>query len=208
MSDYVKKDEETGLPLYVWESPDRAADPARSQTADPMRYADRFNGLPLLQPIVMGDGGIQLGETFERDALDRPYTAFRCRAFLSFPEGPEGPEGGCAIYDKTYLDENTNARPYNCGSFPLFGTEADEDVVQTGSFIPPTGALPRCTWYGIKIVGPWKDTPYWQKRYEDQANGVEVPPLPSLPAEFAQSLVDRAIALKNKKNLDIIEVDI
>lgn len=178
----VRKDKATGLPLMVWESPDTAAHPQRAQTADPMRYASRFDGDPLLIPLVMVDGGIGFGEDFERDADGRPYTAYHCRALAYRGRGAE-PESECRIYGT----EQHQVRPYNCGAFPVYGLEVDDAIVQRGYYIPPTGALPRCTWYGIRITGPWKDRPAWRARYAAQARGEPVQDM-SLPPAFVAAV--------------------
>lgn len=169
----VKKDEPTGLPLFVWESRDRAADPTRSQTADPERYAPRFDGKPLLLPIIMVDGSIGIGKAFDLDADGKPHTSFRCRALMEYPEGPDGPEAGCAIYHvpETAHESVQGVRPLNCADFPVFGQVVDESIISHGYYVPPTGALPRCVWYGIRVTGPWKDTPEWVSRFEEQQRG-------------------------------------
>ncbi len=203
--EHVRKDEATGLPLFVWEAPDRAADPDRAQTADPLRYAPRLDGLPglqagpLLQPIVMLDGGIGVGVEFDRDNEGRPHTSFRCRALLDTPpsahenEAPPGPEAGCAIYEPpaTAGASVHGVRPLNCGAFPVFGTIVDDAIIGTGSYVPPTGALPRCTWHGIRVTGPWHDTEPWRARFERQQAGEPVPPLAAIPADVAPALLAR-----------------
>ena len=148
----VRKDEATGLPLMLWESPEKAAG-AGSQTADPHRYEDRM-GTRLILPVIEVEGQLVIGDEFDRDADGNPWTSYTCAAYLEYPEGADGPEGGCALYGGVARDER---RPATCGSFPVFGLEVDDSIVQNGSYVPPTGHLPRCSWYGIRLVGPWKE---------------------------------------------------
>ncbi len=148
----VDKDEGTGLPLFCWEAGETASGPG-SQTADPHRYDDRM-GTRLILPVIEVEGQLVIGEDFDRDADDNPYTSFSCAAYIEYPEGPEGPPGGCGIYG---VDGKTERRPLNCGNFPVFGLEVDDSIINNGSYVPPTGHQPRCTWYGIRLVGPWKE---------------------------------------------------
>jgi hypothetical protein len=150
----VIKDEATGLPKFVWGS-----------NAPEDLYAERY-GQRLLQPIVLGDGGPVLGDEFEIDADGKPYTAFKC-SMLQEPEG-EGCAATCKLYGKYDVERLETIRPRNCGDFPVFGLVVDDSLVAGNPFVPPTGALPRCTWHGIRIVGPWKDTTYWRARWEQQ----------------------------------------
>lgn len=165
----VKTDARWGMPLWVWGS---------KLPAD--RYAGRFGGEAMVIPLVRGDGGMVPGDDFERDADGVPYRAFRCR----FLEG-DGDATRCGIYENS---EAEGRRPYNCGAFPVFGQEVADSVIHHGTFVPPTGALPRCTWYGIRIVGPYKDSPGWRQRWADQQAGRPVPDL-SLPQEWIDSVV-------------------
>lgn len=181
----VLKDEATGFPLYTWESPPTAGS-ERSQTADPARYADRFDGFPLLQPLVRGEDGIEPGHEFERDADGNPYTAFKCRALVDESHDCQGPTS-CAIYER-------GTRPANCGDFPVFGPLVSEAIINIGWFVPPTAALPRCTWHGIRVTGPWRQEPLWQERYQQQVLGLEVPRFglsPELANRAAQRLLER-----------------
>lgn len=185
----VRKDVATGLPLLVWESRERAADPARSRTYDPDRYADRFNGKRLIQPIVMTDGGIGVGKTFDRDVDGMPHTSFKCAALIENPDGEGGPESGCALRATAEQDER---RPEQCGSFPVFGTIVSDAIVGSGYYVPPTGALPRCTWYGIRVTGPLNNAPGWVDRFERQSRGEPVEVVPAIPAGVAAALLRRA----------------
>lgn len=155
MSDWVDKDEATGMPKLVWGS-----------NAPEDRYEERY-GEPLLIPVVMGDGGPREGQSFEVDADGKPYTAFRCSKLIRHSED----ETSCALYHGDRQDPSKSP-PLNCGDFPVFSVLIDDAIVAGNSFIPPTGNLPRCTWYGIRVVGPWKNDPkgYWRRRWED-ANG-------------------------------------
>jgi len=158
----VKKDGPTGLPLFTW------------GTKFPEdRYAERY-GIPLLNPVVEREGILMVGEDWERDADGKPYTCFSC-AFLREHAPSAVPETSCALYG---LDEDpedlSTWRPRNCGDFPVFGQDLDDAMVSGNTFIVPTGALPRCTWYGLRVVGPWKDTPFWRDRWERQQAGEEV----------------------------------
>lgn len=195
--EHVRKDSTTGLPLFVWESPARAADPNRAQTADPQRYAPRLDGAPLLQPIVMRDGGIGVGSEFDRDIDGRPHTSFRCRALRDTPEGVDDPEATsatCAIYAPPVTSDVSvlGLRPASCGAFPVFGTIVDDAIIGSGFYVPPTGALPRCTWHGIRVTGPWRDTEAWRDRFHRQQSGEPVEPVPAIPAGVAAALLSKA----------------
>lgn len=162
LSDGVTKDEATGLPKFVWGS-----------NAPDDLYEERF-GKKLLQPIVMGDGGIELGDAFEIDADGKPYTAFQCSMWRAPEE--EGGCSSCALYG---MDTNPNdlstIRPRNCGEFPVFGLIIDTEIIDGHPCILPTAALPRCTWYGIRVVGPWKNEDAWRERWEKQQELREQP---------------------------------
>ena len=137
----VLTDDRTGLPRIVWGS---------EFPAD--RYASRF-GQPLLIPLVRGDGQLVDGDDFERDDAGVPYTSFRC-PMLAETGDPLAPTR-CSIWGgRNHLLEK---RPLNCGDFPVFGLVVDDSIIAHGSFVPPTGGLPNCTWHGIRIVGPWKE---------------------------------------------------
>lgn len=152
----VREDGKTSLPLMVWGSnlPDD-------------RYAGRFGGEAMIVPLVPGDGELVPGDDFIRDADGKPYTMFRCR-FLEETGDPDAPTR-CAEY--TPRTPGVERRPRNCGDFPVFGLLIDDAIIDHGYFIPPTGALPRCTWYGIRIVGPWKQSPGWQAKFDEQRKG-------------------------------------
>lgn len=142
LSEHVKRDPVVDLPLFVWDQPR-----LKEATAFPLPedlYESRF-GVPLVQPVVRGDGGPRLGEQFERDGNGEEYRSFVCSALVSDAEG----KGVCMVYGNRGEDP---LRPYNCGAFPVFGMEADLAVHVGGEYIPHTSALPRCTWYGIRIV--------------------------------------------------------
>ena len=153
-SEHVERDPVSDMPLFVWtkDSEDNAFDLPED------RYEKRF-GHPLIQPVVQGDGGPRVGEEFERDQNGDEYRAFRCVALKDQPDGTRA----CRIYD-----ERPSVRPYNCGAFPVFGMEADMAIINRGQYIPHTSPLPRCTWYGLRIVGPWKETPQWREHFGRQ----------------------------------------
>lgn len=148
----VLKDEATGLPLFTW----------GSRFPEDM-YEKRY-GKKLLQPIVMGDGGIEIGKEFERDSDDIPYTSFRCSFFSQEADGC----GNCALYGKADFTDLSTVRPRNCGEFPIFGLDVDSAILEHGFWVPPVGSLPKCTWYGIRLTGPWKNTPYWKAKFAAQ----------------------------------------
>lgn len=156
LSDGVKKDEATGLPLFVW----------GEQYPEDL-YEERY-GQRMLQPIVMGDGGPQVGEAFEIDADGKAYTCFSCSFLEQLHDGTgEGPETRCGLYGKDKDPEDLSTiRPRNCGEFPIFGLHIDDTIIAGNTYVPATGALPRCTWYGIRIVGPWKNTKFWREHWE------------------------------------------
>lgn len=149
LSDWVEKDEATGMPLLEW-----------GTNAPEDRYEARY-GKPLLIPIVLGDGGPQEGDGFEEG-----YTGFRCSKLVRHSED----ETSCALYHGDRQNPSASP-PLNCGDFPVFGIRVDDAIVAGHPFIPPTGSLPRCTWYGIRVVGPWKENPknpYWKNLWEKQ----------------------------------------
>lgn len=145
--DVVKKDEATGLPLFVWTGEEGLPEPDDF-------YASRY-GRQMLQPLVMGDGGVTVGDAWEVDADARPYKAFRC-AFL---REDSDCETTCTLRERFPApdpDMPEQNRPLHCGEFPVFGPI--KSVIQEhGSYIPATGSLPRCTWHGIRIVKDQND---------------------------------------------------
>lgn len=182
LSPHVKKDEVTGLPLFTW------------GTKFPEDLYEKRYGKKLLQPIGFLDdssempyqGEIGIVDKFEEDANDKPYTCFTCSYHRQ-----DTPESSTCVLRELYGDGNPNdiseIRPLNCGEFPVFGTAVDDALVGGHTFVPATGALPRCTWHGLRIVGPWKDTPYWRDRWSKQQRGEEVSDL-TLPTEFIKGL--------------------
>lgn len=171
--DVVKKDEATGLPLSVWGS-----------NAPDDRYEARY-GKPLLQPIVLGDGGPQLGDSWEEDADGKPYRAFRCSMF-SYEEEEEC--GSCALYEGADPTDISTLRPRNCGEFPVFGQAVDDTIIAGNAFVPMTGAFPRCTWYGIRVVGPYRSSDFWKYRWEAQQRGEAVADM-TIPSEFFDLII-------------------
>lgn len=170
--DGVVKDEATGLPKFTW-----------GEHYPEDLYKARF-GQRLLQPIVMVDGGIEVGDAFEVDADGQPYTAFKC----SMLRDCGGGKTACHLYgkDKDPKDLST-IRPRNCGEFPVFGLLVDDAIISGQPFIPPTGSLPRCTWHGIRVVGPWKETPNWRTYWEAQQRGEDIVMIPA----FTRAEVER-----------------
>lgn len=177
LADNVRRDEATGLPLFTWGS---------RYPAD--RYASRY-GDALLLPVVRGDGGPVIGEDFERDSEGRPYTAFVCSRLQVLHDGDgEGPRTACNLYNGANPADLATLRPRNCGEFPVFGLDVDAAIIDGHPFVAPTGALPECTWHGIRVVGPWKDTPYWRERWERQQRGEPVDPVPAV-SDLAPEIV-------------------
>lgn len=184
--DVVKKDATTGLPLFTW---------GKKFPED--LYKSRY-GKPMLQPIGFLDnsdempyqGKVGIVDKFEQDSSDNPYTCFTC----SFHGRNDDGLSTCGLIE-SFKDGNpedvSTIRPLNCGEFPIFSTGVDDTLVAGKSFIPPTGALPSCTWYGLRITGPYKDTPYWRDRWERQQRGEEVENL-SAPQEFIDGLIYKA----------------
>jgi Fe-S-cluster containining protein len=152
-SEFVATDPIVGLPLFVWtrDGDENAFDLPED------RYEERF-GHALIQPVIRGDGGLCVGEEFERDGAGQEYRSFKCAALRADDDGLTS----CRVYD-----ERPSVRPYHCGSFPVFGMEADIAILNRGEYIPHTAPLPRCTWYGVRIVGPWKETPQWRQHHEE-----------------------------------------
>lgn len=175
LADNVNKDEETGLPLSQWgtEYPDDL-------------YEGRY-GQRLLQPIVMGDGGPVIGEQFDRDVDGLPYTSFTCSMFSYDKEGL----GTCALWESPDPSDLSTIRPRACGEFPVFGLVVDDVVIAGRGFVPAVGSFPECTWYGVRVVGPYRQTEFWRDRWERQQKGEMVADL-SLPTEWTQALIDRA----------------
>jgi hypothetical protein len=141
--DVVKKDEATGLPLFVWTAENGLPEPEDL-------YASRY-GRPMLQPLVMGDGGVVPGKAWERDADDAPFKAFRC----SFLREDSDDHTTCTLKER-FPDPDPRQprenRPLHCGEFPIFTSLVTLAVREHGSFVPATGSLPKCTWHGIRIV--------------------------------------------------------
>lgn len=162
LSDAVNKDEATGFPMFTWGS-----------TFPEDLYESRY-GRRMLIPLVMGDGGIVPGERFDEDADGTPYTAFTCAFF----EDADQEHTTCGLYGKD-LDpaDLSTIRPRNCGEFPVFGLDVSAAIVDGHPFVPPTGALPRCTWHGIRVVGPFQELPYWEDRWARQQRGEPVEPV-------------------------------
>jgi len=189
----VKKDDDTGLPLFVWGS----KFPADLYEA---RYGER-----LLQPVGFLDeaselpypGRIGVVDRFEVDADGKPHTCFSCSMLRLFPEGADGPETGCGLLlehpdpDPKRLEQ---LRPRSCGEFPVFGLDVDAAIAEHGYFVPHTGALPRCTWYGIRVTGPWKQEPAWLERWRKQEAGLPVDPLPALDPEKVDAFFGRLLS--------------
>lgn len=186
MSPHVKKDEDTGLPLLVWGS------------KFPEDLYEKRYGIKMLQPIGFLDdssempyqGRIGIVDKFEEDSDGKPHTCFSC-AF----HRQDTPETSTCMLVETQGEGNpeniSTIRPLNCGDFPVFSTAIDDTIVAGHEFVPATGALPRCTWHGIRIVGPWKNEPYWIKRWEAQQRGEEVADL-SLPEDLIKGLEYKA----------------
>lgn len=167
LRDGVKKDEASGMPLFEWGS-----------KFPQDRYRERY-GKELLLPIVRGDGGPDIGDDFEMAVVNgklRPFTAFKCSFLIEHEAGAEY-ETTCEL-KANYPDPDPKRleqiRPRNCGEFPVFGLDVDATIIDGNSFVPPTGALPRCSWHGIRVTGPWKPTVYWRDRWERQQVGLPV----------------------------------
>lgn len=183
--DGVRKDEATGLPLHTWGS---------RYPAD--LYAERY-GQALLVPIVRGDGGPQPGDAFEVDADGRAYTCFRCARLVEHHDGAgEGPTTSCSLYGGDPTQPAT-VRPRACGDFPVFGHEVDAAILCGHAFVPPTGALPECTWYGLRVVGPWREEPAWRERWERQQRGEPVEELAS-----GEEILPLVTALRARSSTD------
>lgn len=193
MRDGVKKDKDTGLPLVVWGS-------KYPEDLYEARYGER-----MLRPIVLVDGGpvvAKAGQGFETDADGKPYTAFSCAFLEEHHDGtdPEaGPETSCGLmcrHPRPDPQRIEQIRPRACGEFPVFGLDIDAALIGGQSYIPATGNLPRCTWYGLRVVGPWKTTgtpeqvEYWRERWERQQRGEPVQAMMTVQqmAELAERL--------------------
>lgn len=167
----VVKDEATGMPKHTWGS---------RIPAD--RYRSRY-GEDLIIPIVLGDGEpvAKPGAKFEIAEVAgkrMPYTAFKCAMLIEHDQGPDYVDGDCrtscklkAMFPDPDPKKLHQIRPRVCGEFPVFGRSVDATIIDGHSFIPPTGNLPRCSWHGIRVTGPWKETDYWLARWETQQAG-------------------------------------
>jgi len=181
----VKKDEDTGLPLFTWGS------------EFPEDFYESRYGKKMLLPIIPLEeikelpyqGDIAIGEAFAEDSDGKPYTCFKC----SFLNEHEDGTGTCGLVDQ-FKDGDPNKletmRPRNCGEFPVFGNNVGDAIIGGKTFIPPTGALPRCTWYGIRVTGPFRNESGWQDRWDKQQRGEEVPEL-KIPQEFIDSVTGK-----------------
>lgn len=155
-SDYVNQDPSGAeVPLFVWTRD--ADDEANAFPLPEDRYEERF-GRPLIIPLVRGDGRLVEADDFERDQHGDPVRVFKCAELRRHEDGTTS----CGIYD-----DRPSVRPYYCGAFPVFGMEADQAIIHGGEYIPHTAALPRCTWYRLRIVGPWKETPIWRRHHKE-----------------------------------------
>lgn len=183
--DIVKKDPTTGLPLFVW-----------GDKFPQDLYESRY-GQKLLQPIgfledsseMPYQGQIGIVDKFEEDENNKPYSCFSC-SYHSMQDGL----AVCGLKE-AYGDGNPNdistVRPLNCGEFPVFSSIVDNELIAGRNFIPAVGTLPACTWYGIRITGPYKDTEYWRDRWQKQQANEEVPSL-EIPREFIDGLLYKA----------------
>lgn len=165
LSDNVLKDEATGLPLFTWGS-----------NAPEDLYAERY-GERLLNPIVMGDGGPVVGDDFDVDADGKKYTSFKCSQLSA---ADENGCFSCGLYFNADPLDISTVRPRNCGEFPIFGLDVDAAIIDGHGWIPATGSLPKCTWHGIRVVGPWKNEEFWRERWESQQS-VDTPEEPVVP---------------------------
>jgi hypothetical protein len=193
LNPHVKKDDTTGLPLFVWGS------------KFPVDLYEGRYGQRMLQPIGFLDdssempyqGDIGIVDKFEEDENGKPHTCFQC----SFHR-QDTPESSTCLLRELHGDGDPNnisqIRPLNCGEFPVFSPAIGDALIGGHTFIPATGALPRCTWHGIRIVGPWKDEPYWRDRWEKQQHGEAVEDL-SLPEEFIKGLEYKQSLRKGQK---------
>jgi len=169
LNENVKRDEVTGLPMVVW----------GSKFPEDL-YESRY-GKRMLQPVGFLDdssempyqGRIGIVDKFEEDENGKPYTCFSC-AF----HRQDTPEFSTCTLMETYSNPDPKKieqlRPLNCGDFPIFGTSINDTLVAGHPFVPATGSLPRCTWHGLRIVGPYRDELYWIERWEKQQRGEEV----------------------------------
>lgn len=145
----------SGLPMWVW----------GNNCPDDL-YEGRF-GHRMLIPLVPGDGELVPADAFATDADGEPYRAFEC----VFRQPTEDGGARCEIYPRDLEPDapaNVQRRPRNCGEFPVFSNWLGDAIIYNGTAVIPTGALPRCTWYGVRVVGPRQHTPGWEQRYEQQ----------------------------------------
>lgn len=197
--DVVVKDDFTGLPMFTW-----------GEKFPEDLYASRY-GEPLLLPIVQQEDGIGVGLSFDVDMDGKPHTCFTCSFHSMDPDTNLAHCGLIDAHGSGDPSDSSTIRPLNCGEFPVFGTVPDELVVRGIPFIPPTAHLPKCTWHGIAITGPWRDTPEWRDRWEAQQRGEDVDPLFTFPEDFIKGLeykakLRKAVEEAKRNGEDVIEL--
>ena len=107
----------------------------------PDGYRHLNRGDPLIIPLERVDQGWRDRAHVAEDDLDFSPTRFRCAAFVPLDDG----NALCRIHD--------SERPRACGEFPVWGADIERDLEERGEAVLQTGSLPRCTWYGVVVVG-------------------------------------------------------
>jgi Fe-S-cluster containining protein len=104
-------------------------------------YRDLNRGDPLIIPLERVDVGWRDRPHVAEDDLEFSPTRFRCAAFVPLDSG----NALCRIHD--------SERPRACEQFPVWVPEVERDLEERGEAVLQTGSLPRCTWYGVVVVG-------------------------------------------------------
>lgn len=105
----------------------------------------------MIRPVVRGENGLEIGKDFEM-VDGESHTSFHCDHVEN---------GACGIFD-------SEERPRPCWDFPVFGILRDSQIISGKPFIPNVGWFPKCTWYGLRVTGPYMDTDYWREHWEAQ----------------------------------------
>lgn len=107
----------------------------------PGQYAEECGGQPLIIPLELTDEGWRDRPHHPEDEHGFAGTRFRCAAFLPQADG----RGLCGRHDQW--------RPSKCGEFPVNGSAIEVELAETGEANLSVSAFPRCTWFGMTVVG-------------------------------------------------------
>ncbi|MGE0133882.1 MAG: hypothetical protein AB7L91_00075 [Dehalococcoidia bacterium] len=99
-----------------------------------------LTGEPLIIPLERVEDAWRERPHEDHDVLELIPTLFRCSAL-------EPQEDGRALCGR-----HTEPRPPVCAEFPVWGTDVERDLTDTGEAHLATGFLPRCTWFNLVVV--------------------------------------------------------